>query len=90
MLGIFWKLNGGTLENKKTSKWEHSEKLWLLPKTNTTDYVKIISGNIHYTESGEECKNKCGNEEMYNGRNWCWKASGSWGYCNLGKHTITY
>ena len=49
------------------------------------DLIKLIPGNVDYTESGEKCKNKCGSDKLYNNRNWCWKTSGSWDYCNLGK-----
>ena len=86
-LGIYWKLNGGRLENKWIGTWEYSHKSWILPKEGATpDYIRMSHEDIDYTEDGEACETRCGNEGMYNGRNWCWKVSGSWNYCAKGIH----
>ena len=43
----------------------------------------MIDEDVDYTDDGEECKNKCGTEDLYKERNWCWKVSGSWDYCSI-------
>ena len=84
-IGIHWKLNGGRLENKGIGTWEYSHKSWILPKEGATpDYIRMSPEDIDYTEDGEACETRCGNEGTYNGRNWCWKVSGSWNYCAKG------
>ena len=38
----------------------------------------------YYTQNYETCKNKCGTEELHDGKDWCWTLSGSgngWDYC---------
>ena len=88
-LGIYWKLNGGRLENKGMARWEYSQKNWILPKEGAKpDYIRMSPGHIDYTEDGEACETRCGNEGTYNGRNWCWKVSGSWNYCAFGEKSI--
>ena len=67
------------------SKWEHYDKEWRLPAEGEKGFIKMYPGEFDYTDRGEQCKNQCGREGMHNGRNWCWKVTGSWDYCTLGE-----
>ena len=83
-LAVLWKLNGTKLLNKKWENWEHLNKTWK-PRRDTQDgdYFEMIDEDADYTDNGEECKSKCGKEDLYKNKNWCWKVSGSWDYCTI-------
>ena len=36
-----------------------------------------------YTNNGEQCKEKCGDKDLHEGKNWCYTVSGTpdWDFC---------
>ena len=60
-------------------------------KSKIPKYLSNCVLDSDFTVSGLICKNKCGIDGLFNGRNWCYTNLNSWDYCtpyHYGK--ITY